>query len=47
MQAMAVATLDPATRRARRRRLEPLVERRFPLHLEPAILTIRELYHRA
>jgi len=47
MQAMAVATPDPATRRARRKKSEPLVERRFPLHLEPAILTIRELYHRA
>lgn len=39
--------LDPARRRERRRRLPPLVERRFPLHLEPHIVTIRELYHAA
>ena len=38
---------DPRTRRARRRRADPLVERRFPLHLEPHIQTIRGLYHQA
>ena len=47
MVSAAIAAVDPAARRARRRRADPLVERRFPLHLEPAILTIRELYHRA
>lgn len=38
---------DPKVRRARRRRADPLVERRFPLHLEPHIQTIRGLYHEA
>lgn len=38
---------NPAERRAKRRGGPALVERRFPLHLEPAILTIRELYHQA
>lgn len=41
------AAYDPQVRRARRRRAEPLVERRFPLHLEPHIQTIRGLYHQA
>ena len=43
----APAAQDPQVRRARRRRADPLVERRFPLHLEPHILTIRGLYHQA
>ena len=38
---------DPKVRRARRRRADPLVERRFPLHLEPHMQTIRGLYHQA
>ncbi len=38
---------NPAERRARRRAAPPLVERRFPLHLEPSILTIRDLYNQA
>lgn len=38
---------SPEARRARRRSAPALVERRFPLHLEPAILTIRDLYHQA
>ena len=38
---------DPQVRRARRKRASPLVERRFPLHLEPHIQTIRGLYHQA
>jgi len=42
-----VAAQDPQVRRARRRRADPLVERRFPLHLEPHIQTIRGLYHQA
>lgn len=46
MTALATAQ-DPQTRRARRRRADPLVERRFPLHLEPHIQTIRGLYHQA
>lgn len=46
MTALAAAS-DPQTRRARRRRADPLVERRFPLHLEPHIQTIRGLYHQA
>lgn len=33
--------------RPRRRSVAPLVERRFPLHLEPALYSIRELYHAA
>jgi hypothetical protein len=41
------AAHDPKVRRARRRRADPLVERRFPLHLEPHIQTIRGLYHQA
>ena len=41
------AAHDPQVRRARRRRADPLVERRFPLHLEPHIQTIRGLYHQA
>jgi len=43
----AAAAYDPKVRRARRRRADPLVERRFPLHLEPHIQTIRGLYHEA
>lgn len=43
----AAAIASPAERRARRKPGPALVERRFPLHLEPAILTIRDLYHRA
>ena len=43
----APAAHDPQVRRARRRRADPLVERRFPLHLEPHIQTIRGLYHEA
>jgi hypothetical protein len=43
----AVAAQDPQVRRARRRRADPLVERRFPLHLEPHFQTIRGLYHKA
>jgi len=46
MTALATAS-DPQARRARRRRADPLVERRFPLHLEPHIQTIRGLYHQA
>lgn len=38
---LAIAT------RARRRGVAPLVERRFPLHLEPALYNIRDLYHAA
>lgn len=38
---------DPQVRRARRRRADPLIERRFPLHLEPHIQTIRGLYQQA
>lgn len=38
---------DPKVRRARRRRADPLVERRFPLHLQPHMQTIRGLYHQA
>ena len=38
---------DPKVRRARRRRADPLIERRFPLHLEPHMQTIRGLYHQA
>ena len=38
---------DPKVRRARRKRASPLVERRFPLHLQPHIQTIRGLYHEA
>lgn len=41
------AAHDPKVRRARRRRADPLVERRFPLHLEPHMQTIRGLYHQA
>jgi hypothetical protein len=41
------AAVDPRVRRARRRRADPLVERRFPLHLEPHMQTIRGLYHEA
>ena len=48
MNAMTSAqAVDPQVRRARRRRASPLVERRFPLHLEPSIHTIRSLYHDA
>ena len=47
MNAAAIATQDPQVRRARRRRADPLVERRFPLHLQPHLKTIRELYHEA
>jgi hypothetical protein len=48
MNAMTSAQAqDPEVRRARRRRASPLVERRFPLHLEPAMHTIRSLYHDA
>ena len=46
MTALSTAS-DPQARRARRRRADPLVERRFPLHLEPHIQTIRGLYHQA
>lgn len=46
MKATAAAH-DPKVRRARRRRADPLVERRFPLHLEPHSQTIRDLYHQA
>ncbi|MGE0808286.1 MAG: hypothetical protein AB7L76_22300 [Burkholderiaceae bacterium] len=38
---------DPQTRRARRPRVAALVERRFPLHLEPTLYTIRDLYESA
>jgi hypothetical protein len=38
---------DPKTRRARRPRIDALVERRFPLHLQPALYTIRDLYETA
>ncbi len=41
------ALQDPKVRRARRRRADPLIERRFPLHLEPHMQTIRGLYHAA
>jgi hypothetical protein len=41
------ALQDPKVRRARRRRADPLIERRFPLHLEPHMQTIRGLYHEA
>ncbi len=47
MQSVTRASIDPVQRRARRRRLAPLVERRFPLHLEPQMQTIRDLYHQA
>jgi hypothetical protein len=33
--------------RPRRRSIAPLVERRFPLHLEPTLYSIRDLYHAA
>lgn len=46
MTALAAAH-DPQARRARRRRADPLIERRFPLHLEPHIQTIRGLYQTA
>ena len=42
-----IAAQDPQVRRARRRRADPLVERRFPLHLEPHSESIRDLYHKA
>jgi len=35
------------TVRSRRRSVTPLVERRFPLHLEPALYSVRDLYHAA
>ena len=38
---LAIAT------RSRRRGVAPLVERRFPLHLEPSLYNIRDLYHTA
>lgn len=44
VEAATVAASDPGTRRARRPRLQALIERRFPLHLEPSLYTIRELY---
>jgi hypothetical protein len=37
----------PAAARVRNRKAAPLVERRFPLHLEPSLHTVRELYHAA
>lgn len=45
--AAAIAASDPSTRRARRPRIQALTERRFPLHLEPSLYTIRELYDTA
>lgn len=43
---MSAASIQvaPARRIARRPGVKPLIERRFPLHLEPSILTVRELY---
>ena len=42
-----MAPAGAARARPRRRAALALVERRFPLHLEPKLLTIRELYHSA
>lgn len=39
--------LEPPRRKLRRKGLKPLIERRFPLHLEPSILTVRTLYEQA
>lgn len=39
--------LAPARRQARRRGVKPLIERRFPLHLQPALHTVRDLYDKA
>lgn len=47
MSTATATAADPQVRRARRKRANPLVERRFPLHLEPHIQTIRGLYHEA
>lgn len=46
---MSSATLNiaPPRRVARRPGVKPLIERRFPLHLEPSIKTVRQLYDRA
>jgi hypothetical protein len=37
----------PAAARLRNRKAAPLVERRFPLHLEPSLHSVRALYHAA
>ncbi len=42
-----IIDLEPPRRQLRRKGLKPLMERRFPLHLEPAILTVRTLYEQA
>lgn len=39
--------LAPQRRIARRRGVKPLIERRFPLHLQPSLYTIRELYEQS
>lgn len=46
-----MATVDielaPQRRLVRRRGVKPLIERRFPLHLQPALHTVRDLYDRS
>ncbi len=39
--------LAPSRRLARRRGVKPLIERRFPLHLQPALHTVRDLYNQS
>lgn len=46
---MSAVTIDatPPRRRARRHGVKPLIERRFPLHLQPSLYTVRDLYDQA